>query len=74
VAGPDRISEEDVAELKGAVQPELERPLELYVRWRPEVVLSAEGPIAFDVLSERIQSQFRGDYPAEVKLLLESLQ
>ena len=74
VAGPDRISEEDVAELKATVQPKLEHPLELYVRWRPEVVLTPEGPLAFDVLSERIRSQFRGDYPAEVKLMLEQSQ
>jgi hypothetical protein len=72
--GPRALSRQEVADLAAVIETDLDRPLELYVRFRPEIVQTEEGPVSFESLERRFLEMQTGDYPEHVRLILEAIQ
>jgi len=74
LAGTQFYSKTEHTTLQKTLSEISDSPVELYVRSIPEIVVTSDGNISFDMLKERLQRQIREQYQGQIdKITEESL-
>ena len=69
IAGTQFYSKAEHSNLQQTLSEISDSPIELYVRSIPEIVVTKDGNISFDMLKERLQQQIKEQHKKQIEII-----